>query len=139
MAPELRVALIGYGLGGRAFHAPLIAVTPGLRLTTIVTSNAERRAEAMRAFPSAHLADSAEWVWTNAGQHDLVVITTPNRYHVPCSFIQSSIGAGVAWLRDGGPPPVNPDDAITVLDLIEAARASSAEGRVMMRPEGKTT
>ena len=80
---ELRVALIGYGLGGRVFHAPLIAVTPGLRLTTIVTSNAERRVEALRAFPNAHIADSADWVWANANAHDLVVITTPNRYHVP--------------------------------------------------------
>jgi predicted dehydrogenase len=37
----------------------------------------------------------------------------------------------VPWLRDGAPPPVNPDDAVVVLELIEAARASSAEGRVI--------
>jgi predicted dehydrogenase len=40
----------------------------------------------------------------------------------------------VAWLRDGAPPPVNPDDAVTVLELIEAAHASSAEGRVVVLP-----
>jgi predicted dehydrogenase len=78
----LDVALIGYGLGGRAFHAPLIAITRGLRLATIVTANAERRAAAAKDFPEARIIDSAEWVWDNAHQHDLVVITTPNRFHV---------------------------------------------------------
>jgi predicted dehydrogenase len=37
----------------------------------------------------------------------------------------------VPWLRDGAPPPVDPDDAVAALELIEAARVSSAEGRVI--------
>lgn len=98
MTRELRVALVGYGLGGRAFHAPLIAVTPGLRLTTIVTSNAERRAEASRAFPAAQIADSADWVWSNAESHDLVVITTPNRFHVPLA--RAAIAARIPVIVD---------------------------------------
>ena len=98
MTDELRVALIGFGLGGRAFHAPLIAATSGLRLATIVTSNPERRAEAGRAFPGAHLAESVEWVWANADQHDLVVITTPNRSHVPLA--RAAIAAGIAVVVD---------------------------------------
>ena len=98
MARELRVALIGYGLGGRAFHAPLIAVTPGLRLATIVTANEERRAEAARAFPDAHIAESVDWMWANATQHDLVVITTPNRYHMPLA--RAAIAAGIAVVVD---------------------------------------
>ncbi|HEV7716884.1 MAG TPA: Gfo/Idh/MocA family oxidoreductase, partial [Steroidobacteraceae bacterium] len=83
MSSDLRVALVGYGLGGRAFHAPLIAITPGLRLTTIITANPERRAAAARDFPDARIVDSADEVWANASGHDLVVITTPNRFHVP--------------------------------------------------------
>ncbi len=98
MTSELRVALIGFGLGGRAFHAPLIAATPGLRLASIVTSNAERRAEAARAFPDAYIAESAEWVWANAARHDLVVITTPNRFHVPLA--RAAIDAGIAVIVD---------------------------------------
>jgi predicted dehydrogenase len=98
MSGELRVALIGFGLGGRAFHAPLIAATPGLRLATIVTSNEERRAEAQRAFPDAHIAASAEWVWANADRHDLVVITTPNRHHMPLA--RAAIDAGIPLVVD---------------------------------------
>ena len=98
MTGELRVALVGFGLGGRAFHAPLIATTPGLRLATLVTSDAGRRAEAARAFPDAHIAESAEWVWANAREHDLVVITTPNRSHVPLA--RAAIAAGIAVVVD---------------------------------------
>ena len=35
----VRVALIGYGLGGRVFHAPLISSVPGLSRVSIVTSD----------------------------------------------------------------------------------------------------
>src|SRR4029453_13837411 len=34
------VGLIGYGLGGSAFHAPLVQAEPGLRLHAVVTSRA---------------------------------------------------------------------------------------------------
>jgi predicted dehydrogenase len=98
MSDDLRVALIGYGLGGRVFHAPLIAATPGLRIVTVVTSHPERRAQAAQAFPGAHIAESAEWVWANARAHDLVVITTPNRTHVPLA--RAAIEAGLAVVVD---------------------------------------
>ena len=119
MSTDLSVALIGYGLGGRAFHAPLIAVTPGLRLTTIVTSNADRRAAAAKDFPDARIVDSADWIWANASAHDLVVITTPNRFHVPLA--RASIAARFPVVIDK-PISVTAQEA---RDLVaEAERAS---------------
>ena len=44
----IRVALVGYGLAGRLFHAPLISAGDDLQLTTIVTSNPERIAQHAR-------------------------------------------------------------------------------------------
>ena len=32
------IGLVGYGLAGRVFHAPLITATPGLELVSVVTS-----------------------------------------------------------------------------------------------------
>ncbi len=66
MSNDLRVALIGYGLGGRAFHAPLIAATPGLRPRhhRHIQSQAARRCGAR--FPDARVAESADWVWASA-------------------------------------------------------------------------
>src|SRR5579883_2520557 len=47
----LRVAIIGYGLAGAVFHAPLIDSTPGMQVAAIVTNNPERRIQALRDFP----------------------------------------------------------------------------------------
>ncbi|NKE59135.1 oxidoreductase [Lentzea sp. PSKA42] len=75
----MRTALVGYGLGGAAFHAPFIAATPGLELAAVVTANPRRQAEVAERYPSARLLSSLDQAWT--GGFDLVVITTPNRFH----------------------------------------------------------
>jgi len=95
---DIRVALIGYGLAGACFHAPTIAVTAGLNLVTIVTSNPERRERAKREHPSAHVVDRADRVFERASGHDLVVIATPNRTHVPLAT--SALEAGHAVVVD---------------------------------------
>ena len=54
-----RVAIIGYGLAGAVFHAPLISSTPGMTVAAIVTSNPERQEQAHRDFPKAAILSSA--------------------------------------------------------------------------------
>jgi predicted dehydrogenase len=98
MTGPIRVALLGYGLGGRAFHAPLIEATAGLSLAAIVTANAERKAAAAREHPAARLPDSAEEVWGNRGDYDLAVISTPNRFHAPLAA--AAMAAGIAVVID---------------------------------------
>ena len=77
MQPILNVALVGYGFVGKVFHAPLIANTPGLRLHTVVSSDA-RKVQAdhpgLRVVtePGAAFADP---------EIDLVVIAAPNPVH----------------------------------------------------------
>lgn len=78
---DLRVALVGYGLSGRVFHAPLIAASPGLELVTVVTADAGRRARAGEDFPGARLLARASDLWRMADQHDLVVVATPTGTH----------------------------------------------------------
>ena len=113
----IRVGLIGYGLGGAVFHAPLIAVTPGLELTTIVTADPLRRAQAQRDHPGARVVDSAEWLWANAAELDLVVVATPNRTHVPLAL--ASVAAGLHVVVD---KPIAPS-ASEARRLATAARA----------------
>jgi scyllo-inositol 2-dehydrogenase (NADP+) len=78
--PDLRAAIVGYGLAGRFFHAPLIEATPGLVLATVVTASSERRAQVEREHPNARVLSSPEQVW-DQGDHGLVVIAAPNRAH----------------------------------------------------------
>ncbi|MGC8519938.1 MAG: Gfo/Idh/MocA family protein [Steroidobacteraceae bacterium] len=92
---EIRVALIGFGLGGASFHAPLIAATPGMMLATIVTSNEERATQARRTYPNARIIASTKSLWADAGAHDLAVITTPNRYHATLALEALAVGLPV--------------------------------------------
>jgi predicted dehydrogenase len=78
----IRVGLIGFGLAGSAFHAPLIAAVPELRLASIVTSNPGRAEGARRAFPDARVLPDANALFATADEHDLVVVASPNRFHV---------------------------------------------------------
>ena len=88
----LRVALIGYGLAGSVFHAPLISSTAGLAVVAIVTGNAERQQRARREYPAASILASAEDLWRNASDYDLVVVASPNRTHVPLGIAAMQAG-----------------------------------------------
>ena len=94
----IRVALIGYGLAGAAFHAPFIVTTPDLALRAIVTRDPERRARAAHEHPQARLVDDVDALWREAGELDLVVVATPNRTHVPLA--RAALEAGLAVVID---------------------------------------
>lgn len=91
---DLRVGVVGYGLGGSVFHAPLIAATPGLQLAGVVTTNRERAAGAELAYPGVRVVEHAEALWDGVALDpvDLVVVTTPNATHVPLA--RAAIAAG---------------------------------------------
>ena len=113
----LRVGLIGYGLGGAVFHAPLIVVTPGLELAAIVTADPDRRAQAQRDHPGAQVVDSAEWLWANADQLDVIVVATPNRTHIPLAL--AAVAAGLHVVVD---KPIA-SKALDARRLADAARS----------------
>jgi scyllo-inositol 2-dehydrogenase (NADP+) len=95
---EIRVALLGYGLAGEVFHAPLIAAVDGLELAAIVTRDDERRSRARRDHPGPALLSSPEEVWERADNLDLVVIAAPNRAHVPLA--RAAVEARLAVVVD---------------------------------------
>jgi scyllo-inositol 2-dehydrogenase (NADP+) len=112
----IRVAVIGFGLGGAVFHAPLVSSTPGMFVASIVTSDPERQARAAATYPDARILPSADAVWNRAEDHELVVVTTPNRTHVPL---------GLAALEAGLPVVMDKPLAASSADgrrLVEAAR-----------------
>jgi len=94
---SIRVGLIGFGLGGAVFHAPLISATPGLDLVAVVTSDAERAAVVGDRFPTARVLSSAEQLW-GADDLDLVVISTVNSTHVPLGL--AALEAGLPVVMD---------------------------------------
>ncbi len=96
-AAPVRIGLVGFGKGGRYFHAPLIEEADGTALTAAVTRSAERRAELAARFPGARAFDSlAEMV--ESGAVDAVTVTTPLETHVP--LVREAIALGVPVVCD---------------------------------------
>jgi scyllo-inositol 2-dehydrogenase (NADP+) len=84
--PRIRVGLIGYGLSGEVFHAPLIAAEPAMRLSLIATNRTEaavRTGARVAPGPAAVLEDP---------DVDLVVIAAPNEVHA--SLAERALDAG---------------------------------------------
>jgi scyllo-inositol 2-dehydrogenase (NADP+) len=85
----LRVGLVGYGTAGKVFHTPLIAATPGMTLKSVVTSRVSEVPDGVRVL------ERADQLWED---HDLVVIASPNRTHVPLAT--QAVLAGVPVVVD---------------------------------------
>jgi scyllo-inositol 2-dehydrogenase (NADP+) len=74
----IRVGVVGFGLAGRVFHAPLITAVEGLELAAVVERSA-RNAEA--AYPGITTYTSLEAMLGDATL-ELVVVATPDNLHV---------------------------------------------------------
>jgi scyllo-inositol 2-dehydrogenase (NADP+) len=112
--PPLRVALIGYGMAGRLLHAPLIAATDDMRLTAIVTSNSERRAQAETDHPDAAVVSNTDRLLSRRDDYDVVVVASVNSAHVPVA--SASLDAGLPVVVDK-PLAVTSRDAQYLVDL----------------------
>ena len=75
--PEIPVGLVGFGLAGRCFHAPVIRAVPGLRLKTIVQRHGD---SARETFPEVSIARDVDALVADE-EIRLVVIATPNASH----------------------------------------------------------
>jgi predicted dehydrogenase len=89
----VRIGLVGYGKGGRFFHAPLIAAAAGCELAGVVTRSAERRGDLERDHPGTPAHDDLAQL-ASAGA-DAVVISTPADTHVPLALQAISLGLPV--------------------------------------------
>ncbi len=84
----INVGLIGFGLAGRSFHAPVISAVPGMRLAAILQRKGD---EAASAYPQAKIVRSLDELLT-IPDLQLIVIATPNDTHAP--FARAALAAG---------------------------------------------
>jgi scyllo-inositol 2-dehydrogenase (NADP+) len=95
---SLQVAIVGYGLAGSVFHAPLIAAQPRMRVAAVVTASPERGEQARRELPRVRVVASAEELFADIAGIDLVVVATPNRTHAPLA--RRALDAGLPVVVD---------------------------------------
>jgi scyllo-inositol 2-dehydrogenase (NADP+) len=82
------VGLVGFGLAGRAFHAPVIRAVPGLHLAAILQRSGTEAAE---KYPDVRIVRSMDELLAMP-EIRLVVIATPNETHYP--FARQCLEAG---------------------------------------------
>jgi predicted dehydrogenase len=109
----VRIGLAGYGLGGRYFHAPLIASAANCEFLGVVTTSPERRSQVAEdlGLPAfASLEDLA-----SAGA-EAVAISTPATTHV--TLTQQALRLGLAVVCDK-PFALDGDSARATVELAE--------------------
>ncbi|XEC95227.1 oxidoreductase [Paenibacillus tarimensis] len=86
---SIRVGLIGYGLAGSVFHAPLIGAVEGLELKAVVTSS--NAAKAAYDFPRAKIMADVQSLF-GSSEVDCIVVSSPNATHY--DYAKQAILAG---------------------------------------------
>jgi predicted dehydrogenase len=84
---DIKVAIVGFGLAGRVFHAPFVNAVPGLQLSYIVQRQGN---EAALAYPNATILRSFEEALSSDAH--LIVIGSPDDTHYP--FAKRCLEAG---------------------------------------------
>jgi predicted dehydrogenase len=112
----LRVGIIGFGLAGTTFHAPLIRTTPGMEIAAVASSDAGKvhaalgDAVAVYGDPKALIGDAGI---------DLVVIASPNTTHYELAALALDRGRHVV---------VDKPFTATVAEAEDLARRAQANG-----------
>jgi predicted dehydrogenase len=91
-----KIGLVGYGFGGRYFHAPLIASAPGVEFAGVVTRSSARQAELAAEHPGTPAYDSLAELAASGVQG--VAISTPADTHIP--LVHEAIALGLAVVCD---------------------------------------
>ncbi len=110
-----RVAVLGYGVGGRVLHTPLGSVTEGLELRYVVTQDPSSAPEVTQRYGAVTLHDPDD-VWQRADEIDLVVVSTPNPTHVALARRAIALGLNVVVDKPAAPT------AAQTLALVDEAR-----------------
>jgi predicted dehydrogenase len=113
----VKVGLIGFGLAGQAFHAPVIRGVPGMELACILerhTNHAKQR------YPNVRIARSLDEMLSDK-TINLVVVATPNDTHF--SYTKAALEAGRDVVVD---KPLTP----TFAEAEQVARLAADRGRL---------
>ncbi|WP_380175055.1 Gfo/Idh/MocA family oxidoreductase [Kineococcus sp. DHX-1] len=86
-------ALVGYGGGGRFFHAPVVEGAVGTRLGFVVTTNPDRAARARAEHPGVEVVGST--AAAVAAGAEVVVVSTPAATHTALTDEALDLGAHV--------------------------------------------
>jgi predicted dehydrogenase len=95
VSAPVRIGLAGYGLGGRSFHAPLIASASDCEFLGVITTSPERRRQVAEDLARPVFGSLEELAEAGA---EAVAISTPADTHAPLA--QQALRLGLAVVCD---------------------------------------
>jgi scyllo-inositol 2-dehydrogenase (NADP+) len=110
MSEIIKVGLVGYGVGGEFFHAPIINSIPQLKLTDVVERHKQKSKE---KYPWVRVLKNFDDLLKDSSIR-LVVITTPNWFHFEMAL--KALNAGKNVIVDK-PFTVTSKEADTLIEL----------------------
>ncbi len=114
MTAPLRIGLVGYGFGGRYFHAPLLASAANCDFRGVVTTSPDRRKQVEDELPGrktyASLAELAD------DGAEAVAVSTPAATHM--DLVEEALRLGLATVCDK-PFAFDAESARTAVELSE--------------------
>jgi scyllo-inositol 2-dehydrogenase (NADP+) len=114
----VRVGLVGFGLAGQAFHAPVIRGVPGMELACILERHTSKSKE---RYPEVRVARSLEEMLADK-TIGLCVVATPNDSHF--SYTKACLEAGRDVVVD---KPFTP----TMTEATQLVRLAAERGRLI--------
>ncbi|GAA2696029.1 Gfo/Idh/MocA family protein [Actinoplanes palleronii] len=116
MIEQVRFGLVGYGSGGRIFHAPLVSSAKNIEFVGVVTTSEERRKQVAEQLPGVASYDSLAALAADGVQ--AVTISTPASTHAELAL--EAVRLGLAVVVDK-PFAL---DAASARELVKAAEAA---------------
>lgn len=116
----IRVGVVGFGLGGRVFHAPLVSSVEGLELAAVVERSTDK---ARNRYPAIAIHRSLDALLEDKSI-DLVVISTPSGNHFEAA--KQALAAGKHVVAD---KPMS----VTAAQIAELMRIAS-ERKLILAP-----
>lgn len=116
-----RIGVVGYGVGGRLFHAPFIEAARGVELAGVVARSDAKREQVQADYPGLPVYSSLNEM-LDAGVVDAVTITTPPETRQ--SLVMEAVAAGVHVIAD---KPFAPNAAVAQ----ELAAAAEQAGVIL--------
>lgn len=114
----IRVGLVGFGLGGRVFHAPLISSVEGFELTAVVERSSDKAAE---RYPGIKTFRSVDELLAGPPL-DLIVVSTPSGTHFEVALQILEAGKNLV---------VDKPMAVTSGQIAQLMRLASSHGTLL--------
>ena len=116
---EIGVGVIGFGLGGRVFHAPFVSAVSGLRLAAILQRTGDAAA---KAWPATKIVRSLDDLLADKSI-ELAVVSTPNETH---------FALAKQCLEAGKHVVIDKPFAATSEEALELGRIAKAKGLLVI-------